>query len=101
MITVDKSKLDRAIESLEGMFSNTEKVLIDYEAEREELENRGNDLNKRLAELQNKQTETLLLREKPKKQLSISSYQKTLLTIKKKVKLLFPFRNSYKPILDS
>ncbi|AXI08157.1 hypothetical protein CUC15_03880 [Oceanobacillus zhaokaii] len=66
MITVDKSKLDRAIESLEGMFSNTEKVLIDYEAEREELENRGNDLNKRLAELQNKQTETLLLREKTK-----------------------------------
>lgn len=63
MIQLDRTELDKAIEGLEGMYSNTAKVLANYEADKVALELRGNDLNKRLEQLQDKQTKTLLERE--------------------------------------
>lgn len=63
MLKIDRSAVDTAIENLEGMFSNTEKVLSDYEAEKADLVKRGNDLSDRLNELQQLYTATLIQRE--------------------------------------
>ena len=66
MIKVDRSELDTAIEGLGGIFSNTAKVLADFEVEKTGLEKRGNDLSKRLDDLQQLKVEILLKREEEK-----------------------------------
>ncbi|MCT1905266.1 hypothetical protein [Oceanobacillus sojae] len=66
LIKLDRTELDKAIAELEGMYSATAKVLADYEAEKADLEKRGDELNERLNELQHLHAETLLKREEEK-----------------------------------
>lgn len=62
MLKIDRSEVDKAIENLE-MFTDTEKVLDDYETEKKVLIKREEDLNKRVVELQEEHTQLLLDRE--------------------------------------
>jgi hypothetical protein len=74
MITVNRSAVDAAIENMGTMFTVTKEVLASYEEEKKVLENRGDDLNKRVAELQEQHTQLLLDRESEKD--STSNYIK-------------------------
>ncbi|MFF2290478.1 hypothetical protein [Peribacillus butanolivorans] len=62
MLKIDHSALYKAIENME-MFTATKEVLVDYDAEKKVLENRGKGLNKRIAELQEEHASTLIDRE--------------------------------------
>ncbi|MFB5936451.1 hypothetical protein ACE8FZ_24685 [Peribacillus frigoritolerans] len=73
MIQIDRTAVDAAIENMGGMFTATEKVLAEYEAEKKVLENRGEGLNKKIAELQEEHAATMIDRETVAKD-SISDY---------------------------
>lgn len=63
MISVNRAKIDQAIENMGDMFAATKKVFGEYETEKKVLIKRGEDLNKRISELQGEHTQLLLDRE--------------------------------------
>ncbi len=65
MLTIDRSKLDKAIKNM-VMFTATKEVLANYEAERKVLEERETFLTERLAHLQEQHTTMLMDRESAK-----------------------------------
>jgi len=62
MIQIDHSALYKAIENME-MFTATKEVLADYETQKGVLLKRGDDLNEKVAELQEQHKQLLLDRE--------------------------------------
>ena len=62
MLEINRTKVDQAIENME-MFTATKEVLADYETEKVVLLKRGDDLNKKVSELQEQHTQLLLDRE--------------------------------------
>lgn len=79
MLKIDRSAVDKAIEDLE-MFTDTQAVLDNYETEKEVLVKRGDDLSKRIAELQEEHTQLLLDRESSKDNTSDYIYLSKQLT---------------------
>ena len=79
MLKIDRSAVDKAIEDLE-MFTDTKAVLDNYETEKEVLVKRGDDLSKRVAELQEEHTKLLLERESSKDNTSDYIYLSKQLT---------------------
>lgn len=70
MLKINRSAVDKAIEDLE-MFTATQAVLDNYETEKQVLIKRGDDLNKRIDELQEEHTQLLLDRESSKDNTSV------------------------------
>ncbi|KWW22733.1 hypothetical protein AS888_00025 [Peribacillus simplex] len=62
MLKIDRSEVDKAIENM-VMFTRTEKVLADYEEEKQVLVKRENGLNERMIQLQEQHAQLLVDRE--------------------------------------
>jgi hypothetical protein len=97
MLKIDRSEVDKAIENLGGMFNATQEVLNSYEAEKKTLEERGEVLAERLAQLQEQHTQTLLDREVAKDSPSDYIYLSTQLTkIGEEIKILLSLTEQQK-----
>jgi hypothetical protein len=62
MLKIDRVEVDKAIANM-VLFSTTQKVLADYQEEKQVLLNRENGLNERMVQLQEEHTQLLLERE--------------------------------------
>ena len=112
MLKIDRSAVDKAIEDLE-MFTATKKVLSDYEIEKKSLENRGEALIKRAAELQEQHSATMIDREVSKDNPSDYIYlskeltqmdeeMKIILTLQEQLKEDFTsLKMKYAPIIQA
>jgi hypothetical protein len=95
MLKIDRSAVDKAIEDLE-MFTATKKVLREYEAEKEVLVKRGDDLSKRVAELQKEHTRLLLEREGSKDNTSDYIYLSKLTAADEEMKIIISLQEQLK-----
>lgn len=112
MLKIDRSAVDKAIEDLE-MFTDTQAVLDNYETEKEVLVKRGDDLSKRIAELQEEHTQLLLDRESSKdntsdyiylsKQLTATNEEvQTIVSLQEQLKDDFKaLKQKYIPVIQS
>ncbi|MFK9120506.1 hypothetical protein ACJEBK_27220 [Peribacillus frigoritolerans] len=66
MLKIDRSELDKAIKNMVAMYADTEKVLADYEEEKQVLINRENGFKERMLQLQKEHTQVLLDRDSSK-----------------------------------
>ncbi|MGE8082134.1 hypothetical protein [Peribacillus loiseleuriae] len=97
MLKIDRSAVDKAIESLGGMFNATNEVLASYEAEKKTLEEREGFLKGKLAQLQKQHATTLIDREVAKDNPSDYIYLSTQLTkVDEEVKILLSLQDQQK-----
>ncbi|SIR38192.1 hypothetical protein SAMN05878482_103486 [Peribacillus simplex] len=97
MITVDRTKIDQSIENMGTMFNATKEVLASYEEEKKVLEKRGEDLNKKVAELQEQHTQLLLDREIAKDNTSDYIYlSKQLADTQKEMRIIVSLQEELK-----
>ncbi|MGM0887187.1 MAG: hypothetical protein ACQEW5_09495 [Bacillota bacterium] len=96
MLKIDRSAVDAAIENME-MFKATKEVLASYEEEKKVLIKRGEDLNKRVANLQEQHTQFLLDREIAKDNTSDYIYlSKQLADTQKEMKIIVSLQEELK-----
>jgi hypothetical protein len=96
MLKVDRSAVDAAIEDMD-MFTATKEVLASYEEEKKVLIKRGEDLNKRVANLQEQHTQFLLEREIAKDNTSDYIYlSKQLVDTQKEMRIIVSLQEELK-----
>lgn len=97
MLKIDRTSVDEAIKSLEGMYFATNKVLKEYEAEKNALEEREEFLKDRLTQLQEQHATILFDREVAKDNPSDYVYlSKQLTEIDEEVKILLSLQDQLK-----
>lgn len=101
MLEINREELDAAIADLNGMFAETERVLANYEAEKEALEKRGQDLDNQLATLQQQHLELLLQKEGEKDTKKFIAISKKLETINEDMKLIGYLKDQLKDDLTA